>query len=246
MFYGGALFGAFSGVASSGSLDGQGPTVLGTAGTALALGSLTPSVGGCLVITAIDFSVSVSGLTAPAGYTMLTSMDQSSYANLIPMAWAYKIKSAGDSSTESPTWTWTGSAKAAATLAVFKPMAGSAPAVTTDPANASVTQPATANFTATATDSTSLQWQYSSDGGTTWASVTDGTGGNVGTTSGSYTTAATAVSSGTWRNGYKVRCAFTNTTGTTYSTAATLTVTGASAVGTVRAYYENLKGSRNV
>lgn len=102
-----------------------------------------------------------------------------------------------------------------------------APAIGTSPSNQTVTEPAAATFTATATGSTSLQWQVSSNGGSTWSSVAGGTGATSGTTSGSYTTGATAVASGSHRNGYQYRCAFTNATGTTYSAAATLTVNAA-------------------
>ncbi|WP_243324334.1 SUMF1/EgtB/PvdO family nonheme iron enzyme [Geothrix sp. SG200] len=93
-------------------------------------------------------------------------------------------------------------------------------AITTQPANASVTAGATATFTVVpdASPVATYQWQ-SSTNGTTWANVSSGTGA----TSASYTTAATSLSD----TGTQYRCALTNAAGTLNSSGATLTVIAA-------------------
>lgn len=100
------------------------------------------------------------------------------------------------------------------------------PTINTQPSNASVTAPATASFSVSATASAgslTYQWQVSTNSGSSWANVSDGTGA----TSASYTTSATAVSTGNHRNGYQYRCAVTDSNGTVNSNAATLTVAAA-------------------
>ena len=98
------------------------------------------------------------------------------------------------------------------------------PAISSQPTNvsAAATQTATFTLTASAPDGGTLsyQWQISTDGGTSWSSVSSGTGA----TSSSYTTATLATS----QNGRKYRVVVTNTRGTTTSvtnsSAVTLTV----------------------
>ena len=93
-----------------------------------------------------------------------------------------------------------------------------APSFTTHPADVAVTEPATATFTvaATGTSAPTLQWQVSTNGGTTWANVATGSGA----TSASYTTAATAIG----MNGWRYRAVATSSAGTAASNAARLTV----------------------
>ena len=89
-----------------------------------------------------------------------------------------------------------------------------APSFTTQPSDVAVTEPATASFTvaATGTPAPTLQWQVSTDGGTTWANVTTGSGA----TSATYTTAATAIG----MNGWRYRAFATSSAGTAASNAA--------------------------
>jgi hypothetical protein len=94
-----------------------------------------------------------------------------------------------------------------------------APAVTTNPANQTVTAGQTATFTAAASASPTVQWQKSTDSGGSWNDIT----GAVSTT---YTTPATAASD----DGTRFRAVFTNAVSTATSTAATLTVLVAPAV----------------
>ena len=97
----------------------------------------------------------------------------------------------------------------AATLKVlFKPT------ITTQPASVSVKEGETASFTVAATGASSWQWQYRSSGSGSWANAT--AEGNK--------TATLKVPATAARNGYQYRCAVKNAGGTSYSSAATLTV----------------------
>ena len=101
----------------------------------------------------------------------------------------------------------------AATLTVNP--AAQAPAITTQPANQSVTAPATASFTAAASGvpTPSWQWQLSSDGGSSFANIT-------GATSAGYTTPATATTD----SGKRYRAVASNGSGSATTNAAVLTV----------------------
>ena len=119
----------------------------------------------------------------------------------------------------------------------------SGPTINTQPSNATVTAPNTANFTVSATSSggtLTYQWQQSTNGGSSWANVPDGTGA----TSASYTTTATAVSTGNHRNGYQYRCAVTDNNGTVNTTAATLTVNAPPLAVTLDAIVDEMGNAR--
>jgi hypothetical protein len=96
-----------------------------------------------------------------------------------------------------------------------------APTITSQPSAATVTAPTAAAFSVGISGVyTGIQWQYSTDGTTLAGSVVGGTGA-TGTT---YTTGATAVSSGSHRNGYHYRAAVAWSDGTVFSAWAPLTV----------------------
>ncbi len=103
----------------------------------------------------------------------------------------------------------------AATLSV-----NAAPVVTTNPTNRSVAPGAVASFTAAATGATSVQWQVSSNNGTSYTNIS-------GATAATYNVTTTAAISG---NLYRAQ--FINTYGSTLTTAATLTVSAAPIVTT--------------
>lgn len=90
-----------------------------------------------------------------------------------------------------------------------------APSFTTQPAPQSVTAPAVATFTVavSGTPTPALQWQRSTNGGTTWVDL-------AGATFSSYTTPATTGTD----SGTQFRVMATNTAGSLASAAATLTV----------------------
>jgi hypothetical protein len=108
----------------------------------------------------------------------------------------------------------------AATLTVNAAL--SAPVVTTNPVNQTVTSGNNATFTAAATGNPTptVQWQLSTDGGATFANI----GGATSTT-----LTLTAVT--TTMSGYEYRAVFTNSQGTATTTAATLTVNPSTATG---------------
>jgi hypothetical protein len=109
----------------------------------------------------------------------------------------------------------------AATLTVTAPVA---PAFTAHPADVTVTEPAAASFsvTVTGTPTPTLQWQLSTDSGTSWSNIN-------GATAVSYTTPATAASD----SGRQYRAVATNSAGSTNSNAATLTVNAVPATNAV-------------
>jgi uncharacterized repeat protein (TIGR01451 family) len=89
-----------------------------------------------------------------------------------------------------------------------------APSITTQPASTSVCEGATATFTAAASGSPTptVQWEVSTNGGSTWANVAGATNTTL-----SFTTTAS-------QNGNQYRAVFTNSCGSATTTAATLTV----------------------
>ncbi len=93
-----------------------------------------------------------------------------------------------------------------------------APAVTTQPASVTVTAPATASFTVACSGSPApaVQWQVSTDGGTTWSNDTT----DAGATTATLTVSAASVAA----NGREYRAVCSNSAGTATSAAATLTV----------------------
>ena len=96
------------------------------------------------------------------------------------------------------------------------------PSITTNPLNSTITVGANTSFTVAASNSpTSYTWQVSTNGGGSWATVTNGGVYSGATTA---TLALTAVPSS--MSGYLYRASATTTCGTSaYSTNATLTVT---------------------
>jgi len=106
----------------------------------------------------------------------------------------------------------------AATLIVH-----SSPAITAQPTSETVTAPTAARFTAAATGNPSptVQWQVSSDGGSTWANDTADAGNSTPT----LTVAPTSVA----QSGRMYRAVFTNTIGSATSATAMLTVRSSTA-----------------
>ena len=93
------------------------------------------------------------------------------------------------------------------------------PAITTQPANASVAAGALASFTAAASGNPTpeVQWQRTTTHGKTWANV-------AGANSGTYSFVTTAA-----ETGYEFRALYINSLGRVYSNAATLTVAAGTA-----------------
>jgi alpha-tubulin suppressor-like RCC1 family protein len=93
--------------------------------------------------------------------------------------------------------------------------ANSPPKITKQPANLTVEEGQPASFTATAsgTPAPTVQWELSTNAGTSWSPIEGATG-----------TTLTIASAITAENGYQFRAVFTNVAGTVTSKAATLTV----------------------
>jgi hypothetical protein len=89
------------------------------------------------------------------------------------------------------------------------------PLVTADPKSQSVPETTDASFTAGANGRPlpTVQWQQSTDGGSTWSDIS-------GATSGTYTLSSVLAS----ENGFEFRAVFTNAAGSATTNAATLTV----------------------
>lgn len=115
-------------------------------------------------------------------------------------------------------------------------LGASAPTVTAHPVGSAAAVGATTQYSITATGATSYQWQVSTNGGETWASVSGGSGGTTAT----YTTPTTVAGD----NGKKYRCVAANTGGSTNSLDAFFHVSGIGLTGrgrgTSRAIYPPL------
>jgi murein DD-endopeptidase MepM/ murein hydrolase activator NlpD len=98
-------------------------------------------------------------------------------------------------------------------------VANSAPVITTNPSNQTVTAGQVATFVAAAsgTPTPTVQWQVSTNGGSTFSNI-------PAATSTTYSVTATAS-----QNGYRYRAIFTNSVGSATTTVTMLTVTPASA-----------------
>jgi putative cell wall-binding protein len=101
-----------------------------------------------------------------------------------------------------------------------------APVVTTQPADVTVAAGSTATFTAAASGNPTptVQWQQSSDGGTTWTGVNDVT---------ATSTTLSVPSTSTGMDGNQYRAEFTNSAGVATSDPATLIVTAATSGGEI-------------
>ena len=97
--------------------------------------------------------------------------------------------------------------------------AGSGPAITSQPSNQSVCSGSSASFSVVSTGS--YQWQQSTNGGTTWTSIS-------GATTATYTIASAAISA----NGYQYRCIVSNNCASSTSTVGLLTVNTSLSIGT--------------
>ncbi len=100
----------------------------------------------------------------------------------------------------------------------------SKPAITTQPKSVSAAEGGTATFTVAATGATSYQWQWRNGSSGTWTDSTSATTG--------YNTKTLKVSATAARSGYQYRCKVSNSSGTTYTNIATLTVLSKPAITT--------------
>jgi hypothetical protein len=164
--------------------------------TAAATGSPTPTVQWQVSTNGGSTWSNISGATATSYSVTNTTTSQSGHEYR-----AVFTNSVGSTTTSS------------ATLTVMA--AATAPSITTQPSNQTVIADQTATFTTAATGSPTptVQWQLSTNGGSTWSNIS-------GATATSYSVTNTTTS----ENELKYRAVFTNSAGSAISTAATLTV----------------------
>jgi uncharacterized repeat protein (TIGR02543 family) len=107
------------------------------------------------------------------------------------------------------------SATNGATVTLYAQWKLNKPSITTQPASTTVTEGGNATFKVAASSTgLSYQWQYSSDGGSTWRN----------SPAAGSTTATLTVEATMDRSGYQYRCVVKNSGGSVTSNAATLTV----------------------
>ncbi|MBS0662520.1 MAG: immunoglobulin domain-containing protein [Verrucomicrobia bacterium] len=203
---------------SAGSVTSNAATLAVQAATVAPSISSQPTSQTVTTGASVTFSVAASGVPSPA-YLWLKD------GTAIPGATgsSFTIASAGAADAGSYAVQVTNSAgsvtSAVATLTVNAPAAGG-PTISTSLGAQSVATGHGASFTAQAIPGASYQWQISTDGGSSWANVT-----NNATYSGatSPTLAVTGASQG--MNGYLYRYVATTSGGSAASNAALLTVT---------------------
>ena len=197
-----------------GELTGNIPTngvVYKVTGVTLSETNLTLDVGGTAALTATvkpdnATDQAVTWSSAPDGIVAITP-------------------DATDSKRATITATGTGTAAITATVdgksaicSVTVNAAATAPSITTQPQNTTVTEGQTASFSVAAAGRGTLtyQWQENTNNGTAWTDI-----------SGADSAAYTIENTTTGMNGYQYRCVVTNSVGTVTSRAGTLTVTAA-------------------
>ena len=162
----------------------------------------------------VTFTAAGSGNPTPAVQWKVSTNGGSTYTNIngaTSAAYTFNASAAANGNKYEATFANSiGSVTTSpATLTVNTP-----PVVTTDPSDTEVTAGNSATFTAAATGSPAptVQWQVSTDGGTTFTPI-------LGATSPTYTFTPAATD-----NGSVYQAVFTNSAGSTNSTTATLTV----------------------
>lgn len=221
------LQGAIGGTGSTPGYAGVKWVVQGTAGGTAPTIDAQPTAQTVTAPTAATFTASVGGT-----FTGLRWQRQAAGAG----AWAdvsgatSTTLTTGATSVTGGSWNntdrvrlavdWSGGTVLSNDVALTVNAAGTAPSITTQPSNASVTVGSTAGFTVAATGSGTLtyQWQREPAAGGGFTNIS-------GATSASYTTPATSISGGSANNGDKYRCVVTgDTSPPATSNQATLTV----------------------
>ncbi|MFI5380338.1 MAG: beta strand repeat-containing protein, partial [Tepidisphaerales bacterium] len=166
-----------------------------------------------------------TGTTTINGYS--STFSYTSHTNLSDNSYQFRAEyTAGASTADS----------SSAVLTVVTPVA---PTITLQPANTSVQEGNVALITATANSNTApaptMQWQVSTDSGTTWTPLTD-TGGYLGSQtvtlgpSGYVSKLSITTLADASQTGYEYRAVFTNAVSSATSNAATLTVLAAETI----------------
>ena len=200
-------------------------TRFNAAGTGFASGTLTVQAAPTILTSpvsqtvvsgsSVTFSASASGYPAPT-VQWQQSTNGNTYTNITGATSPTYTISATTASQNGYRYraVFTNSA-GSATTAVATLTVQSAPTVTTNPTNQSVTAGHSATFTAAATGNPTptVQWQVSTDGGATYTNI-----------AGATHTTFTLNNPTAAQKGYKYRAVFTNSAGSTTTSAALLTV----------------------
>lgn len=185
-------------------------------------GSPTDHGSSCLTTTASPVTYTITNNSAAIALNVTVSSDDTQFA--VSNLSSTTIVPAG-TATFDITFTPTGIGAQNATITVTSTTAtGSTidldgtgitiPTITTQPTDQTVIIPATATFSIASSDATSYQWEVSTNGGSTWANVSGGTGATTDT----YTTGGTSLP----MDGNLYRCITTNSCGSTSSNTALL------------------------
>jgi hypothetical protein len=201
------------------------------AGTGFASGTLTVQAAPSVLTSpvsqtvvsgsSVTFTASASGFPAPT-VQWQQSTNGTNYSNITgATSGTYTISAAATSQNNYRYRAVFTNSVGSATTAVATLTVQSAPAVTTNPANATVNAGQNATFTAAATGNPTptVQWQVSTDGGATFGNVAGATG-----------TTLTLTGTTAGQNGSIYQAVFTNSVGTATTNRATLTVRYAPAV----------------
>lgn len=192
----------------------------------------------CVNIASSEQSFTVSGtnltanvtVTAPTGFQVSTtsgsgfgsSVTLTQSSGTLSSTTVYARMAALASSPTAGNITSASTSATTQNISVSGVVNSTGPGITANPSNASVLVGGNTSFSVTASGSpTSYTWQVSTDGGTSWSTVSNGGVYTNATTSTLNITAATIG-----MNGYKYKASATNCVSTSsYSTVATLTVT---------------------
>ncbi len=202
------------------TIDKVTPSFSNLSSPTVVVGTATTTVSGRLVAGTVYptgdlVSIVINGVTRTATVNATGTFSVGFPTGTLPIGtYAITYSFAGDTVGFNAATNGTG------TLNVIAPLV--APSVTTNPVSQTVTAGGTITFTAAANGNPTptVQWQVSTNGGTSYTNL-------VGATSATLTITTTAT-----QNAYRYRAVFTNSVGTATTTAAILTVQFAPVVST--------------
>ena len=179
-----------------------------------------PSAQNVVAPAPASFSAAASGTPTPAVQWKVSTNGGSTFSNVSgATSTTYSFTTSSTQNGYEYEAVFTNSSGTATTTAakLTVTVTTSAPSITTNPSNQSVAAGAPASFSAAASGAPTptVQWQVSTNGGTSFANVSGAT-----STTYTFTTSST-------QNGYEYEAVFTNSANTATTTAATLTVTTA-------------------
>jgi hypothetical protein len=169
----------------------------------------------------VTFTAAATGSPTPTVQWQVSTNGGSTYSNIVGATSAsYTITNVAMSQAGMYRAVFTNSIGTAATTGAALTV-NAVPIILTNPVSLSVLVNASATFTASASGATTIQWQMSTNGGSTFSNI-------AGATSSSYVISKAA----TTQTGYQFRAVFTNTYGSVTTSAATLSVNAMPSVTT--------------